>query len=104
MVHCHTNYSDGQDSVLDMALAAQASGLKYPTITDHSPNAFYARGVNLDRLRAQWDEIAQVQEQVSIKLLKGTQSDIFEDGSLDYPDYILEKFDVIIRTYTCVTK
>jgi DNA polymerase (family X) len=98
MVHCHTTYSDGLNSVLEMALAAEALGLKYITITDHSPNAFYARGVNIDRLRAQWDEIAQAQEQVSIRLLKGTESDILEDGSLDYPDYILEKFDVIIAS------
>ena len=98
MVHCHTTYSDGLNSVLEMALAAEALGLKYITITDHSPNAFYARGVNIDRLRAQWDEIAQAQEQVTIRLLKGTESDILEDGSLDYPDYILEKFDVIIAS------
>ena len=98
MVHCHTTYSDGLNSVLEMALAAEALGLKYITITDHSPNAFYARGVNIDRLRAQWEEIAQAQEQVTIKLLKGTESDILEDGSLDYPDYILEKFDVIIAS------
>ncbi len=98
MVHCHTTYSDGLNSVLEMAVAAEALGLKYITITDHSPNAFYARGVNIDRLRAQWDEIAQAQEQVTIRLLKGTESDILEDGSLDYPDYILEKFDVIIAS------
>ena len=56
------------------------------------------RGVGIDRLRAQWDEIARVQERVKIKLLKGTESDILEDGSLDYPDSFLEQFDIIIAS------
>jgi DNA polymerase (family 10) len=98
MVHCHTTYSDGQSSIEEMAWAAEAMGMKYLTITDHSPNAFYARGVKIDRLRAQWEEIDRVQELVQIKLLKGTESDILEDGSLDYPDYILERFDIIIAS------
>jgi len=98
MVHCHTIYSDGQSTVEEMAIAAQAMGMKYITITDHSPSAYYARGVEIDRLRAQWDEIAQVQEKVDIKLLRGTESDITEAGLLDYPDYILEQFDVIIAS------
>lgn len=98
LVHCHTIYSDGQNSIEEMALAAEALGMKYLTITDHSPSAFYARGVNIDRLRAQWDEIARVQEKVKIRILKGTESDILGDGGLDYPDYILERFDIIIAS------
>jgi DNA polymerase (family 10) len=98
MVHCHTTYSDGQNSVEEMARAAEAMGMKYITFTDHSPTASYAGGVKIDRLRAQWEEIDRVQERVRIKLLKGTESDILEDGLLDYPDYILEKFDVIIAS------
>ena len=98
MVHCHTNYSDGQNTVEEMARAAEALGMRYITFTDHSPTASYAGGVKIDRLRAQWEEIDRVQERVRIKLLKGTESDILEDGLLDYPDYILEKFDVIIAS------
>ncbi len=98
MTHCHTIYSDGRNTIEEMARAAEAMGMAYLTITDHSPSAFYARGVNIDRLRAQWDEIERVQEGVQIKLLKGTESDILADGSLDYPDYILEKFDIIIAS------
>jgi DNA polymerase (family 10) len=98
MVHCHTTYSDGQNSVEEMARAAEAMGMQYITFTDHSPTASYAGGVKIDRLRAQWEEIDRVQERVRIKLLKGTESDILEDGLLDYPDYILEKFDVIIAS------
>ena len=98
MVHCHTTYSDGRNTVEEMALAAEAIGIKYITITDHSPTAHYAGGVKLDRLKRQWDEIGRVQERVSIKLLRGTESDILRDGSLDYPDRILEQFDVIIAS------
>ncbi len=98
MTHCHTVYSDGRNSIEEMALAAEAMGMTYLTITDHSPSAHYARGVGIDRLRAQWDEIARVQQRVKIKLLKGTESDILEDGSLDYPDHFLEQFDIIIAS------
>ena len=98
MTHCHTVYSDGRNSIEEMALAAEAMGMHYLTITDHSASAYYARGVTIDRLRAQWDEIDRVQERVRIKLLKGTESDILEDGSLDYPDHILERFDIIIAS------
>jgi DNA polymerase (family X) len=98
ITHCHTTYSDGQNSIEEMALAAEAMGMKYLTITDHSPSAFYARGVKLDRLMAQWEEIDWVQERVKIKLLRGTESDILNSGSLDYPDRVLEQFDIIIAS------
>jgi len=98
MIHCHTTYSDGRHSVEQMARAAEAMGMKYITITDHSPTAQYARGLKLDQLKRQWDEISRVQEKVSIKLLRGTESDILREGELDYPDSVLEKFDVIIAS------
>ncbi len=98
MVHCHTTYSDGKHSIEEMARAAEAMGMKYLTITDHSPTAFYAGGLKLDRLQRQWDEIGETQEKVKIKLLKGTESDILSDGQLDYPDSVLEKFDVVIAS------
>lgn len=98
IVHCHTSYSDGNATIEEMALGAEAMGMKYLTITDHSPAAHYANGVTVDRLKAQWDEIARVQEKVKVKLLRGTESDILEDGALDYPDDVLEKFDVIIAS------
>src|SRR5512138_1375379 len=98
MVHCHTTYSDGKHSVEQMVAAAEAMGMKYITITDHSPTAFYAGGVTVDRLKRQWDEIAALQEQVKIKILRGTESDIVASGKLDYPDKILEQFDVIVAS------
>jgi DNA polymerase (family 10) len=98
LVHCHTVYSDGRHTVEEMARAADALGMEYMTITDHSPSAAYAGGLTVDRLKAQWDEIARVQESVSVRLLRGTESDILANGSLDYPDSILEQLDVVIAS------
>ena len=64
MVHCHTTWSDGRASVEEMARAAEALGMEYLTITDHSQSAGYAGGLSPDRLRRQWDEIDRVQEKV----------------------------------------
>lgn len=96
MTHCHSTYSDGKNSIGEMALAAEAMGMKYITITDHSPSAHYAGGVMLDQLKRQWEEIDRVQERVKIKLLKGTESDILDSGALDYPDEVLNQFDILI--------
>jgi DNA polymerase (family 10) len=98
LVHCHTTYSDGRASVLEMAQAAHALGMKYLTVTDHSPTARYASGVSVDDLKRQWDEIAQAQEQVPIRILRGAESDILSDGLLDYPDAVLEQLDVLIAS------
>lgn len=98
MVHCHTTYSDGKNSIAEMAAAAHALGMQYLTITDHSPSAHYASGVSLDRLKEQWDEIAAVQENTPVIILRGTESDILADGNLDYPDSVLERFEVVIAS------
>ena len=98
VVHCHTTYSDGIHTLEAMVRGAEEMGMKYITITDHSPTAIYANGVKLDRLKRQWDEIDEVQEKVSIKILRGTESDIVASGKLDYPDSVLEKFDVIVAS------
>ena len=98
MVHCHTTYSDGRHTVEQMVAAAEAMGMKYITITDHSPTAFYAGGLKIDRLQRQWDEIDEVQQKTKVKILKGTESDITAEGGLDYPDWILEQFDVIVAS------
>jgi DNA polymerase (family X) len=97
-VHCHTTYSDGIHTLEAMVRGAEEMGMKYITITDHSPTAIYANGLKLDRLKRQWDEIDEVQEKVSIKILRGTESDIIASGQLDYPDAVLEKLDVIVAS------
>jgi DNA polymerase (family X) len=98
MVHAHTTWSDGRASVEEMARAAEAMGMGYLTITDHSRSAAYAGGLDEARLRAQWDEIDAVQEKVRIRLLKGTEADILDTGGLDWPDSVLEKLDVVVAS------
>ncbi len=98
-IHCHTVYSDGRDSIEDMARAAHERGFRYITISDHSPTAHYAGGVTVQRLQEQWDEIDRVQSLVpEVRILRATESDILEDGSLDYPDNVLERLDVVIAS------
>ena len=98
MVHCHTVYSDGMHSIEQMAKAAQLMGMKYITITDHSPTATYAHGLSAERLYRQWDEIEEVQQKVGVRLLRGSEVDILKDGGLDWPDAILEKMDVVVAS------
>ncbi|HEX9401608.1 MAG TPA: DNA polymerase/3'-5' exonuclease PolX [Anaeromyxobacter sp.] len=98
LVHCHTTWSDGRASLEEMARAADALGIEYLTVTDHSRSAGYAGGLEVDRLRRQWDEIARVQEQVKVRLLRGTESDVLEDGALDYPDDVLAGLDVVVAS------
>jgi DNA polymerase (family 10) len=97
-VHCHTVWSDGRHTIEEMARAADALGLRYLTLTDHSQTAGYAGGLDVERLRRQWDEIAAVQESVSVRLLRGTESDILGDGALDFPDAVLAQLDVVIAS------
>jgi len=97
-VHCHTSWSDGRATLLEMALAADALGAEYLTVTDHSRSAAYAGGLSVDRLKAQWEEIAKVQERVRVRLLRGTEADITEDGALDYPDAVLEALEVVVAS------
>jgi len=98
LVHCHTTWSDGRASLEEMARAADALGAEYLTVTDHSRAAGYAGGLEVDRLKLQWEEIARVQEKVKVRLLRGTESDILEDGALDYPDRVLEQLDVVVAS------
>lgn len=96
-VHAHTVWSDGRDTLEAMVKEAIALGYQYLTVTEHSQTSNYAGGLTFDRMKAQWDEIDAVQEKFpQITLLKGIESDILEDGRLDYPDAVLEKLDVVI--------
>jgi DNA polymerase (family 10) len=96
-VHCHSTWSDGAATIEEMVRAAQSRGAKFITITDHTRAAHYANGLDVDRLKKQWDEIARVQERVpDVRILRGSEVDILEDGGLDWPDEILEKLDVVI--------
>ena len=98
--HCHTDWSDGGATLLEMARAAKAAGLSYLGIADHSKSAGYAGGLTIERVREQWSEIDALNETLgpSFRLFKGTECDILPDGSLDYPDEILEGFDYVVAS------
>lgn len=96
-LHCHTTYSDGTNSVADLARACKAAGYHWVGITDHSRAAAYAGGLTIDNLHHQWDEIDAFNAgDEGIRVLKGIESDILADGALDYPDHVLAGFDFII--------
>lgn len=99
VLHAHSTYSDGINTLREMAEYAIEQGYAYLGITDHSKSAFYANGLKEDRLRQQWDEIDALNEELApFKIFKGIESDILNDGSLDYPLDILEQFDFIIAS------
>lgn len=98
-VHAHTTWSDGRNTLEEMALAAKALGLKYLTITEHSEAAIYAGGLKVEALQRQWEEIDRVNEKVpEVRLLKGIEVDILESGALDYEDQVLEQLEVVIAS------
>jgi len=93
-LHCHTTWSDGKNSVLEMALAAIELGYEYIAICDHTPNVRVVPGLDSDALRRQGEEIAAVNERVRpFRVLRGTEVDIRRDGELDLPDDVLEELD-----------
>lgn len=99
VLHMHTTYSDGQNSIAEMAAAAKKLGYSYVGITDHSKSAFYANGLDERRLQQQWQEIELLNQQLDgIRILKGIEVDILADGSLDYDDDILMRFDFVIAS------
>ncbi len=98
-LHCHTTYSDGSQTVAALATACRDAGYEYIGITDHSRAAAYAGGLSIDDLQRQWDEIdAFNATNPGIRVLKGIESDILVDGSLDYPDETLAGFDFVIAS------
>ncbi len=97
-VHCHTTYSDGRNTIAEMALAAAERGFAAITITDHSANAGYAGGLTADRLRAQHAEIAELQPTAPVRIFHGTEADILADGTLDVPPDVLGELDLVIAS------
>jgi DNA polymerase (family 10) len=99
VLHVHTTWSDGLHSLRDMCEYARELGFAYIGITDHSQSAFYANGLKPDRVLAQMEEIDALNAELApFRVLKGIESDILNDGSLDYDDAILEKFDFVIAS------
>ncbi len=94
--HIHTSYSDGSNSIEEMVEAAQDRGYEYMAITDHSPTARIARGMDEEKIRKQWREIDKIAKRYEIKVLKGAEVNILNKGDLDYPKEILDELDIVI--------
>ncbi len=98
-LHNHSTYSDGKNSLKEMALGAKELGLEYLGISDHSKSAFYANGLIEERIEQQHAEIDILNKDLApFKIFKGIESDILNDGSLDYDDTVLASFDFIVAS------
>ena len=93
-LHCHTTWSDGRDSVLEMATAARSLGYEYLAICDHTPNVRVVPGLDADALRRQGEEIQDANNRLApFRVLRGVEVDILRDGGLDLPDDVLAELD-----------
>lgn len=98
-LHTHTIWSDGRDAVDAIVYAARALGYEYVAITDHSGRAKAPRTLTRDRIARQADDIARVRALVpEVNVLHGIEVDIMADGSLDFPDEVLEQFDIVLAS------
>jgi DNA polymerase (family 10) len=96
-LHMHTKKSDGQHTIAQMAQAALEKGYEYIAITEHSQHVRIARGLDTKALEKHIEEIDTINNQIDgIEVLKGIEVDILEDGSLDLPDAVLKKLDIVI--------
>ncbi|HEY2026457.1 MAG TPA: DNA polymerase/3'-5' exonuclease PolX [Gemmatimonadaceae bacterium] len=97
VLHCHSTWSDGKATIAEMADAAKARGWSYIGITDHSQAAFYAGGLARDNVLQQHAEIDALNAaDPDFRILKGIEADILADGSLDYDDAMLDRFDYVV--------
>lgn len=98
-LHMHTQWSDGRDTVLEMAAAAARLGYEYIAITDHSASAGASRTLAADAVARQADDIAAAREQYpGLHIAHGCEVDILGDGRLDFPDDVLEQFDIVLAS------
>ncbi|MEE9449782.1 MAG: PHP domain-containing protein [Ignavibacteriaceae bacterium] len=98
LLHFHTTYSDGRNSLEDMIKKVKEMGMEYAAVCDHSKSAFYANGLNEDMVLRQKEEVAKVFGEIGIKVFHGIESDILQDGSLDYDDNFLGYFDFLVAS------
>jgi len=96
-LHMHTTATDGAATIVEMAEAARARGLKYIAITDHSKRVTMANGLDATRLRQHWRDIERARDLVpGIEILRGIECDILEDATLDLDDEVLSEADWVI--------
>lgn len=99
IIHSHSTWSDGSDTLENMAVAARDQNYEYLVISDHSQSAFYANGLKPDRILAQQQQVDELNRQLApFKIYKSIESDILSDGSLDYADDVLRTFDLVIAS------
>lgn len=98
-LHMHSTWSDGRDSIEAMALASQELGYEYIAITDHSQRAFSSRKLSIDDVARQREEIEALRDRTrGITILHGVEVDILQDGSLDFSDDLLARFDIVLAS------
>ena len=96
-LHIHSKYSDGADTIEKIAKFGKSLGYEYVGIADHSRSVKYAGGMEIEDIYKKMEEIEALNKKISgITILMGTEVDILQDGSLDYPDEVLEKMDFVI--------
>jgi DNA polymerase (family 10) len=100
ILHAHTDLSDGVDTLEVMAQATRSRGCQYFGVADHSKSAHYAGGLSTDEISAQHRAIDTLNKRFGkgFRIFKGIESDILSDGSLDYPDAVLDRFDFVVAS------
>lgn len=99
IIHSHSNWSDGTNTLEEMAQECIKRGYEYLVISDHSQTAAYANGLKEDRILAQHKQIDELNQRFTpFKIFKSIESDILNDGSLDYPETVLKTFDLVIAS------
>jgi len=99
IIHSHSNWSDGSNTIEEMAKAAMAKGFEYLVISDHSKSAFYAQGLSEEKIKEQHHYIDTLNELFpSFKIFKSIEADILNDGNLDYSNATLSTFDLVIAS------
>ena len=100
ILHCHTDASDGTETLETMAKATRQRGFEYFGVADHSKSAHYAGGLSVEEIAQQHREADRLNKRFGkdFRILKGIESDILADGSLDYEDYVLERFDFVVAS------
>ncbi|NBU51662.1 MAG: DNA polymerase/3'-5' exonuclease PolX [Chitinophagia bacterium] len=98
-IHNHSTYSDGVNTIEEMISTAEEKNYEYFVMTDHSKSAFYANGLEIERLREQGDALRLLDQQnEGIRIFSGIESDILSNGDLDYPDDVLAELDLVIAS------
>jgi DNA polymerase (family 10) len=97
IIHCHSNWSDGSNTIEEMANAAISRGMEYLVISDHSKSAFYAQGLYEEKIKEQQHYVDELNAKLApFKIFKSIESDILNDGNLDYSNAVLSTFDLVI--------